>query len=272
MNFQDFRRQRAKQVAMMAANGYNDGDSTRNGEFFTLDALAPYFDLFVDIGSNQGIFIDRLNQSLSHFILAFEPNPYLTDLLLEKISRGTLVQKALSNRQGAGQLNIYKDNTTSSLLKRDDLMPHFTESCEPVKIEIDLLDNYFPLIRKFSSKGIFIKIDAEGAEFPILEGASAVLQKISSVFLMFEYSAAWRQGGHTLKQAFHLLDELGYKIYRVTPFGLESLRLYTPHMDNSDYCNYFAVKGSAISDIFDCDLLPSTTHVLNEFHLFSIKD
>jgi len=269
MDFQVFKNLRAEHVEWMAVNGYNEGDCNKNGEFFALDAFAPHFDLFVDIGSNFGIFIDRLlAKSLGHYIVAFEPNPYLRKDLLAKITRGQLVQCALSNSKGVGNFNVYEDSTTSSLLDIIDMMPHFTKNVKRINVEIDILDNYINLIEYNLVKACMIKIDAEGAEFPILLGASSLLKKISTIFLMFEYSSAW-EGVGKLKDAFHMLDELGFKMYRITPFGLESLRFYTPQMDSSfDYCNYFAIKGFSISDVFCHELIPSSTHVLNKMYLF----
>lgn len=85
MDFLTFKNLRSQQVDYLAANGFNEGDCNKNGEFLALDAFAPHFDLFVDVGSNIGIFIDRLlSKSLGHYILAFEPNPYLRDDLQKK--------------------------------------------------------------------------------------------------------------------------------------------------------------------------------------------
>lgn len=85
---------------------------------------------------------------------------------------------------------------------------------------------------------------------------------------MFEYSKAWKLGGHTLKEAFHLLDTLNFKLFRVTPFGLESLRFYVPDMDGPDYCNYFAVKGADIARMLSVEAIRSATHNVNDFYLF----
>lgn len=241
----------------------------RMGSFYVLDAFSNHFDLFVDVGANRGIFINRLGHELQKYVLAFEPNPYLKEVLLEKISRGMLIQKALSNNTGRATFNLYiADDTTSSLLDRADMMPHFTSKVECMDVEVDILDNYIPLIESQSSKGVFIKIDAEGIEFPILEGARALLEKSSAIYLMFEYSKAWKLGGHTLKEAFHLLDTLNFKLFRVTPFGLESLRFYVPDMDGPDYCNYFAVKGADIARMLSVEAIRSATHNVNDFYLF----
>lgn len=269
MDFQNLKEKRSEYVEWMTANGFNEGDCFKNGEFSILETFSPHFDFFVDIGANKGIFIDRLKPGLSIYVLAFEPNPHLKDNLCEKISRGILVQKALSNKRGGAKFNIYlADDTTSSLLNRADMMPHFTSKVESIDVELDIVDSYIPLIERESSKGVFIKIDAEGVELPILQGSRALFEKSLVIFLMFEYSKAWKLGGHNLKDAFHLLDELDFKIFRVTPFGIESLRFYTPDMDGPDYCNYFAVKGFDIHKILSVEAIRSATHNINDFYLF----
>lgn len=71
-----------------------------------------------------------------------------------------------------------------------------------------------------------------------------------------------------MKDTFHLLDNSGFKIFRVTPLGLEALRFYTPDMEGPDYCNYFAVKGFNVGDILDAVSVRSSTHSKNDFYLF----
>ena len=269
MDFPTFKQKRNEYVEWMTANGFNEGDCNKNGEFFVVEAFSKYFDFFVDIGVNRGIFIDRLDPELSQYVLAFEPNPHLKEGLRKKISRGMLVQKALTNEKGFAKFNIYTtDDTTSSLLERVDMMPHFTSKVERFDVELDTLDSYMQLIERESSKGVFIKIDAEGVEVPIIKGAHSVLKKFPNIFLLFEYSTAWNLDGHTLKEVFHLLDVLDFKILRVSPLGLESLRFYTPDMDGPDYCNYFAVKGYNVAEILAADSIRSVTHNTNDFFVF----
>jgi FkbM family methyltransferase len=276
MDFDTFRKKRDEHVEWMTANGFNEGDCEKNGEFNVVEALRSHYDCFVDVGANNGIFIDRLNVAALRkeghpptFILAFEPNPNLKEILEKKIVRGDLVQSALSNKKGNATFNIYSaDDTTSSLFDRSDMMPHFTNKVMHIEVELDRLDSYLPLIERESSKGVFVKMDAEGVELQVLEGAREIFAKRPVIFLMFEYSKAWKIGNHALKDAFHLLDNSGFKIFRVTPLGLESLRFYTPDMEGPDYCNYFAVKGFNIGDIMDKHPIRSTTHNWNDFYLF----
>jgi FkbM family methyltransferase len=106
----------------MTANGYNEGDCEKNGEFTVLQTFGGHYDLFIDIGANNGIFIDRINAAAlaegatQTFIIAFEPNPNLTEILEKKIVSGNLIKCALSNKKGKTTFNIYsEDDTTSSL-------------------------------------------------------------------------------------------------------------------------------------------------------------
>ena len=277
MNFDTFKNKRNEYVEWMTVNGFNEGDCQKNGEFKVIQMFRSHYDLFVDVGANNGIFIDRINSAAlaeggggaEIFVIAFEPNPNLKEILEAKIVRGNLFQCALSNKKEKAIFNIYSaDDTTSSLFDRTDMMPHFTSKITKIEVNLDLLDGYLPLIERESSKATFVKIDAEGVELPVLEGAAGVFAKLPVIFLMFEYSKAWNIGGHTLKEAFHFLDNLGFKIFRVTPLGLEALRFYTPDMEGSDYCNYFAVKGLNIGDILDNVPVRSSTHNLNDFYLF----
>ena len=188
---------------------------------------------------------------------------------MKKIVHGRLVQEALSDEVGTATFNIYStDDTTSSLLDREDMMPHFTDAVTKLEVKINTLDSHISEIQNQSSAGLFIKMDVEGVELPVLKGAREVLATTANVFLMFEYSKAWKLGGHSLKDAFHFLDRLGLRLFRVTPLGLEALRFYTPEMDGLDYCNYFAAKGFDLKAILECTPIPSDTHNWNDFYIF----
>lgn len=275
MNFKDFYKYRLEHKEWMRMNGLNEGAPDKNGEFTAFITLKKYCDVFVDIGANNGIFVDQWNdigsevKSLSSYALIFEPNPNLKPTLEKKIVHGRLVQEALSDEVGTATFNIYSvDDTTSSLLDREDMMPHFTDAVTKLEVKINTLDSYISEIQKQSGAGLFIKMDVEGVELPVLKGARELLATTANVFLMFEYSKAWKLGGHSLKDAFHLLDRLGLRLFRVTPLGLEALRFYTPEMDGPDYCNYFAAKGFDLKAILECTPIPSDTHNWNDFYIF----
>ncbi len=133
---------------------------------------------------------------------------------------------------------------------------------------MDKLDSFLSVVEDNFKKGCFLKIDVEGFEFPVMQGAKCFLTSLPAVFILFEYSTAWADNGFSLKEAFHFLDQLSFSIFRVTPLGLESLRFYTPAMEGSDYCNYFAVKGADLDGFLEKKTVPSDAHNWNDFYLF----
>ena len=273
MDIEEFISSRNKEKEWARMNGFNEGDPNKNGEFALVKILSEFSDVFIDIGSNNGIFIDEWNKHEKNEksnIFVFEPNPYLQEILHKKIVRGKVFQIALSSKKGISDFNLYdSDNTTSSLLDRDDMMPHFTANVRKIKIETDLLDNYLKLIESNLDRALFIKIDVEGLELEVIKGSAQVLSHLPNIFLMFEYSKAWHIGNYSLKETFHILDKLNFKIFRITPLGIEELRFYSPEMDGPDYCNYFAVKGENPLQNNTQKLLPSITHNFNKLYLFS---
>jgi len=97
------------------------------------------------------------------------------------------------------------------------------------------------------AKEVFIKIDAEGFEFPVIRGGKTLLDKSPSVAILFEFSFAWKESGESIEQCFQFLNSLGYDFYRLTPYGLEHLRFITQDMNHIQYCNYVALKGVDLS-------------------------
>ena len=59
--FKDFIRHREEQKEWARLNGLNEGDPKKNGEFHLIKELCNSADVFVDVGSNIGIFIDEWN-------------------------------------------------------------------------------------------------------------------------------------------------------------------------------------------------------------------
>ena len=59
MTFDEFLERRRAEQAWAYANGYNNGDPVTNGEYACLDLLLAEADLFLDVGANEGLFIER---------------------------------------------------------------------------------------------------------------------------------------------------------------------------------------------------------------------
>jgi hypothetical protein len=72
MTLDDLAKSREAERAWAHANGFNNGDPATNGEYACVDRLLAHADLFVDVGANEGLFVERATAVKT---IAFEPNP-----------------------------------------------------------------------------------------------------------------------------------------------------------------------------------------------------
>lgn len=276
MNLNDFVAYRMNEKLILNVNGYENGDPETNGEISILKHFKDWFNLFIDVGANIGGITKKvlsLNENAQ--VICFEANPSLSTILLETFSRNNNVQVeavALSNESGDAFFFIHPvDSTVSSLFKRIEMMPSFTKQMKAISIKTVPLNDYIEQIIAYADKrGIFIKVDAEGSELPILIGGDKLLKLNLPIFVMFEYSFAWQESGQQLKRAFHYFDEMGFNMYRITPLGLEKIRYFTRDMDNSYYCNYFATRNCDISNVFNIVINLATKTGSADFYPFNL--
>ena len=141
-------------------------------------------DNFIDIGANTGYY-SFLANSLGAGVVAFEPNPTYAKMMVDTIKRANIdnmrvLEYALSNYNGTATLNIPKTLHGSASLNSIDA------SFETDKIEVAVrqLDEIMPpqAIREI------IKIDAEGEEERILEGAKGFLKDCFAKVVLLEYT------------------------------------------------------------------------------------
>ncbi len=138
-------------------------------EILRISDFSPQASLAIDVGANMGLWTYAMVRS-GRFasILAFEPNPNLTvDLQNSGFDNVTLIHKALSSKAGTSRLKIPKVGKMllggwASLENRIDIN---ADEFQEMKVETMRLDDM-----RLTGVG-FIKIDVEGHELHMLDGA-----------------------------------------------------------------------------------------------------
>ena len=132
-------------------------------------------DLVLDVGANIGNHTLYLAMVVGCRVLAFEPNPQLTDPLQESIvannleARVTLIGKGVGAAQAKGAfLNLKPDNLGAQPLTLVD----DADSSQDGALEVIPLDSV-----DFDQPVKAIKIDVEGMELDVLKGATKILEK-----------------------------------------------------------------------------------------------
>jgi FkbM family methyltransferase len=89
-----------------------------------------------------------------------------------------------------------------------------------------------------------LKIDVEGHEIEVLTGFHDTLASsaLRPRVVQFEYGVTWLPAGHTLMEAYRLLEPLGYAIGRLYPDGVD-FKPYALADDHFRMGNYIAVQG-----------------------------
>jgi FkbM family methyltransferase len=164
----------------------------------------------VDVGANLGEVLEvvtRVAPEGRH--IAFEPIPELHELLVKRFPHVDVRQMALSDVAGTADFaHVLGDHAYSGLIQRDEVGAT-SRQVRQIEVHTERLDDVLPE----NYAPALVKIDVEGAEFQVLQGAVRTLERHSPVVL-FEHG----EGGADLygthpRQVFELLDGLGLRIF-----------------------------------------------------------
>ncbi len=167
----------------------------------------------VDIGANIGYFtlIAAKLVGPAGKVYAFEPEPHNYELLTKNVlinhyDNIASIPKAVSNKTGEAELFVDRINLGGHSLSEDTVL----EKAGYLKIEAVTLDDFFG--KTVGNLAIDVmKIDAEGAEGIILEGAEKVLKHDLKIFMEFLPRGLKNMGTDPLG-LLRRLQGLGFKI------------------------------------------------------------
>lgn len=205
-----------------------------------------------DVGANKGQFLSVL---LSEFtgtdfvVHAFEPGMEAFRTLSEKFSAAAPIRLnnlALSDKPG--NLTLYADaagSGMSSLLHRDGR--HLGVDFSHVQtIAATTLDAY---VAQNGVKVIdFLKLDVEGAELTVLQGAETTFYERRVRSVMFEFGGANIDSRTYFRDFYYLFSSYGgARIYRVTPSGfLNPILRYSEALEQFTTTNIFVLLDPAV--------------------------
>jgi FkbM family methyltransferase len=165
----------------------------------------------IDVGAHKGEVLDIMLKYAAHGVhYAFEPIPALYSGLREKYRSNAnchISDVALSNAKGTSTFNYVVSNPSySGLVKRKYDRPN--EEDTTITVKTDKLDDVLPP----DYQPHFMKIDVEGGEMLVLQGARNTITK-HKPFIIFEHGlGASDMYGSTPDKLFGLLAECGLNI------------------------------------------------------------
>ena len=198
----------------------------------------------IDVGVYRGVYSFKLAQNFKH-VYAFEPNPLIFPFLkknLKKIINNlTLYNYALSNNEGIVDLkipkrskSIFKDNTEelyklglATIHEKNNFNGYESFLVKKIKLD-DVLDN--------TDIG-FIKIDVEGHEWEVIEGAKKLIKKYKPILLV---EIEEKYNGKPVLTVINAIRELGYSAFYCDGDKLKNVEKITDTIRENNF--YFVPK------------------------------
>jgi FkbM family methyltransferase len=155
------------------------------------EAVLEHGDTVIDVGANIGIHtlnFARLIGPTGH-VHSFEPSPEVAALLRRSIEangwtdRITLHEQAVSNFEG--ELELYVDDAAASLTASTARHP-WLESARRVSVPAATLDSCMLDVLRRPPK--LLKVDVEGAELQVFQGAASLFDRHPPKFVIAEFS------------------------------------------------------------------------------------
>lgn len=179
--------------------------------------------VFFDVGANTGLFSLRAAAKSSKIqVHAFDPIKLNTALLLSSIEINSLEnitvnQTCVGDYDGMVEFSVSSDSAYSSIKDSGRKSEH-----KKIKLPIIKLDTYIE--NNSISKIDFMKIDVEGAEMMVIEGASAVFHNnVKPKLMMIElYDKNLVAFNTSVKEIVIFVEKLGYSTHILIGDKLET--------------------------------------------------
>jgi FkbM family methyltransferase len=226
----------------------------KNGELLiqatVLERTAGTNPVFFDVGANIGEWTlallrrSRSSKPSKISVHAFEPcdgtRGTLTGVIRDNDPDGsvTIVPVALSNEAGSRSFYVI-----GSGAGRNSLYP--IEGTTVDTVETATLDEYCS--RTHVDRIALLKIDTEGHDMNVIEGAKGLLADHRIAVVQFEYNHLWVSARRYLKDVFEFATPLGYAVAKITPAGVEPYFKWHHELETFREGNYILATEEALA-------------------------
>jgi FkbM family methyltransferase len=198
-----------------------------------------------DVGANIGQFAQLAIHEIEcpKIIYSFEPSVKtfreLNNTIQSKNLSSELIPHNIGFGSAEGSLTLYSSESSStiaSLYNQEKPLREFKEEFKEV-VKIDTIDNFCQINQiKYID---YLKMDIEGHEYQVLQGAVEMLMNNKIAFIQFEFGEC-QIDSRTFFRDFYLLLHGKYNFFRIVSDGLMPISGYSADLEVYSTANYLA--------------------------------
>ena len=190
-----------------------------------VEALSRYqVGLVLDVGANAGQFANGLRKAgYGEGIISFEPmsaeHKHLESLAKDDVKWRVAPRMAIGDSDGTVEINIAANSGSSSILP----MLELHREAAPASVyagreSVDLckLDTVVPQLIAVDAKNIFLKMDVQGYEWSVLEGAEKTIDRVVGVLCECSFSPLYA-GEARWTNLIEKIEAKGFEVWGVLP-------------------------------------------------------
>jgi len=181
-------------------------------------ALDHAYRTVVDVGANRGQFLlVAARRFPDAALIAFEPLPGATKVLRLAMSRRRvrLFEMALSDRAGTATLHVARADDSSSLLPISGTqVSTFPGTHEVAQLTVPTARLDEVLSAADLEAPVLLKIDVQGGELGVLEGAVALLPRVTTILVECSFAELY-QGQPRADGVIRFLHDHGFGVHSV---------------------------------------------------------
>ena len=233
----------------LAGMNYGGNDFKTNGELNLLYQVKKKYSsdeplTIFDVGANIGNYSKVLHEIFGEraTIHSFEPSNNTFEHLKKTISgMNNIIPNNFGLSDDLGVSTLYTDDNTSGLasLYQRNLDHHHKVMNQTEKVSLSTIDKY--CTDNQINKIHFMKLDVEGHELKVLEGACQMVRDKKIDCIQFEFGGCNIDSRVFFRDLYFSLKD-NYHIYRILKDGLIEISNYNERHEIFLYANYFAEK------------------------------
>jgi FkbM family methyltransferase len=197
----------------------------------------------VDVGANKGLYSKMcLDIDPDIRIFAIEPHPVTFETLVDTLqgTRAIPVNVAMGDR--AGTLSLYDhsgaDGSMHASVYKEVIEDIHGSKSVSHEVRVTTIDDF--MAKESIESLVLLKIDVEGHDLSVLEGARRAIERKQIEAIHFEFNEMNVISRVFLRDFMHILKN--YDFYRLLPKGKISFKNYSPlHCELFAYQNIIAI-------------------------------